>query len=90
MGGAVVATGAVLGGTAAGLTGGIGGAWMNIKDGSSEVYESSKTRFSSQSHSSLPAAAAANTGRKPLLLKDQQRKSTSELGKQLWHAGISS
>ena len=91
VGGAVVATGAVLGGTVAGLAGGFGGAWMNLKDGGSEVYQSSKNRFSSSQPQALPASSGGNQG-ELLFLEDtqQQRKSTAELGKKLWQAGISS
>jgi hypothetical protein len=67
VGGAVVATGAAVGGVALGVAGGLGGAYMNVKEGTKEVVDAS--RRSSIKTKSLGAAPPNKTDK--LLLKDE-------------------
>ena len=53
--GATFATGAVIAGAGLGITGGLGGAFMNMREGGSEIYDRARSASTSSSTAVPPA-----------------------------------
>jgi hypothetical protein len=83
VGGAVTGVAAVVSGAATTVVGGVGGAYMNVRDGGSEIYESSRRPYSNGS-TALPSTNIPQQ----FIKNDNETSVKAEIGKELWNHGV--